>query len=67
MGDDNSAVDKAKGKAKEMMGKATGDDRKKGEGRADQAKGKAKDALDGAKGQAQGVRDSLKNKGDRST
>ncbi|MFD7664317.1 CsbD family protein [Streptomyces sp. NPDC059788] len=64
MGDDRSAMDKAKGKAKEMAGKATGDDRLKGEGRTDQAKGKAKDAMDEAKGNVQGMRDSLKDKGD---
>ncbi|MEU2793686.1 CsbD family protein [Streptomyces sp. NPDC007100] len=60
-----SAMDKAKGKAKEMTGKVTGNDRMKGEGRTDQAKGKAKDAADEAKGNLQGMRDSLKNKGDR--
>ncbi|MFH9421920.1 CsbD family protein [Streptomyces sp. NPDC017529] len=63
MGD--SAMDKAKGKAKEMTGKVTGNDRMKGEGRADQAKSKAKGAVDEVKGNAQGMRDSLKNKGGR--
>ncbi|MFH8345256.1 CsbD family protein [Streptomyces sp. NPDC018045] len=64
---DKSAVDKVKGKAKEMKGAVTGDDRTKAEGRTDQAKGKAKGAMDEAKSNVQGMRDSLKNKGDRST
>ncbi|RDG35266.1 CsbD family protein [Streptomyces corynorhini] len=46
----NSPMDKAKGKAKEMTGKVTGDRRKEAEGKTDQAKGKAKDAMDRAKG-----------------
>ncbi|MFH8405686.1 CsbD family protein [Streptomyces sp. NPDC018019] len=66
MGDD-SAMKKVKGKAKEMAGKATGDERMKSEGRTDRAQGKAKGALDDAKESAQGMRDSLKNKGDRRT
>ncbi|MCX5384302.1 CsbD family protein [Streptomyces sp. NBC_00083] len=57
-----SGMDKVKGKAKEMAGKATGNDRMKSEGKTDQAKGKAKDAMDGAKERAKGVGDSL---GDR--
>ncbi|WP_030612714.1 CsbD family protein [Streptomyces sclerotialus] len=56
---DKGAMDKLKGKAKEMAGKATGDRRMKGEGRADQTKGKAKDAVDETKNQAKGVKDSL--------
>ncbi|GAA0477581.1 CsbD family protein [Streptomyces olivaceiscleroticus] len=56
---DKGAMDKLKGKAKEMAGKATGDRRMKGEGRADQTKGKAKDAVDEAKGQGKGIKDSL--------
>ncbi|MEV5597781.1 CsbD family protein [Streptomyces sp. NPDC052496] len=62
-----SAMDKAKGKAKEMKGKVTGDERTKGEGRTDQAKGKAKGAMEDAKGNVQGMRDSLRNKGGGST
>ncbi|CAM5677527.1 MULTISPECIES: CsbD family protein [Streptomyces] len=64
---DESAMDKVKGKAKEMAGKATGDDRMKSEGKTDRAKGKAKGAMDEAKENAQGMRDSLKGKGDRRT
>ncbi|WP_405914658.1 CsbD family protein [Streptomyces sp. NBC_00728] len=42
-------MDKAKGKAKEAVGKATGSDRMKAEGQMDQAEGKAKDAMDDVK------------------
>ncbi|MFD7923034.1 CsbD family protein [Streptomyces sp. NPDC059740] len=56
---DKGAMDKLKGKGKEMAGKATGDSRMKGEGRADQAKGKAKDAVDEVKGQGKGAKEAL--------
>ncbi|MEV0599007.1 CsbD family protein [Streptomyces sp. NPDC050315] len=56
---DKGAMDKLKGKAKRMAGKATGDSRTKGQGRADEAKGKAKNAMDDAKGQSRGMKDSL--------
>ncbi|MFD4700022.1 CsbD family protein [Streptomyces niveus] len=53
---DGNAMDKLKGKAKEMIGKATGDKSKETEGKADQAKAAAKkkgaamrDRVDGAK------------------
>lgn len=46
------AKDKITGKAKEAMGKMTGDRRKEAEGKADQAKGKTKDAMDGARDRA---------------
>ncbi|MFD8639327.1 CsbD family protein [Streptomyces zaomyceticus] len=42
---DKGHTDKIKGKAKEAVGKVTGDDRMKAEGRMDQAKGKAKEAV----------------------
>lgn len=42
-------MDQAKGKAKEEVGKATGDDSLKNEGKADQAKGKVKEELGEAK------------------
>ncbi|MEV0505789.1 CsbD family protein, partial [Streptomyces spectabilis] len=51
-------VDKAKGKAKEMVGKATGNDRMEAEGKTDQAKAKMREAADEARERAQGVRDS---------
>jgi uncharacterized protein YjbJ (UPF0337 family) len=34
-------MDQAKGKAREMMGKATGNDKQQAKGKAEQAKGKA--------------------------
>ncbi|SEC34688.1 CsbD-like [Streptomyces sp. 2131.1] len=53
------AKDKITGKAKEAMGKMTGDRRKEAEGKSDQAKGKTKDAMDGARDRAGGLKDSL--------
>jgi len=50
-----SAMDKIKGKVKEMAGKATGNDRMRAEGRTDRAKGTAKQAPE----QARGIKDSL--------
>ncbi|MFJ6572606.1 CsbD family protein [Streptomyces sp. NPDC091292] len=55
------AKDKAKGKAKEMMGKATGDDRMQAEGKTDKAKGTVRDAAQSGRDKAKGVRDSLKH------
>ncbi|GGT74827.1 CsbD family protein [Streptomyces atratus] len=43
-----SGKDKLAGKAKEAMGKMTGNRRKEAEGKADQAKGRAKEAVDDA-------------------
>ncbi|MFC6066616.1 CsbD family protein [Streptomyces ochraceiscleroticus] len=63
---DKGAMDKLKGKAKQMAGKATGDSRTKGQGRADEAKGKAKNAVDDAKGQSRGMKDSLTDRDDES-
>ncbi|GGV92390.1 CsbD family protein [Streptomyces gelaticus] len=57
---DDSAKDKIKGKAKEAMGKMTGDRRKEAEGKADQAKGRAKGAMSDVGKRAQGVKDSLR-------
>jgi uncharacterized protein YjbJ (UPF0337 family) len=39
-------TDKAKGKAKEFEGKATGDKQREAEGKVEQAKGEAKDAVE---------------------
>lgn len=64
MNEHESAMDKIKGKAKEMTGKVTGDQRKEAEGKTDQAKGDAKDAVGNAKDRAQGVADSLKRDSD---
>ncbi|QDQ15348.1 CsbD family protein [Streptomyces spectabilis] len=58
-------VDKAKGKAKEMVGKATGNERMQAEGKTDQAKAKMREAAEEAREKAQGVRDSLRDRDDR--
>ncbi|MEV6018229.1 MULTISPECIES: CsbD family protein [unclassified Streptomyces] len=42
-------MDKVKGKAKEAVGKVTGNDRMKAEGKMDQAEGEAKEAVHDAK------------------
>ena len=41
----DAKLDKAKGKLKETVGRATGDKHLEGKGHLDQAKGKAKEAL----------------------
>jgi uncharacterized protein YjbJ (UPF0337 family) len=51
---DDSAMDKIKGKAKEMAGKATGDRSKEAEGKTDQAKGNAKEAMEDMRDKAEG-------------
>ena len=43
------SLDQAKGKVKEVAGKATGDAKLEGEGKADQVKGKVKNAVGGMK------------------
>lgn len=58
-------MDKLKGKAKEMAGKLSGDDRAKSEGRTDQMKGKTKDSMSEGKERMEGVRDSLKDRKDK--
>lgn len=60
---DESAKDKVAGKAKEAMGKMTGNKRMESEGKTDQAKGKAKGAAGEARERADGVKDSLKRDG----
>ncbi|MFJ6699297.1 CsbD family protein [Streptomyces sp. NPDC091272] len=59
MTDNESTFDKLKGKAKEMGGKATGNDRLEAEGKADQAKGKAQEMGNKAKDKAEGIKDSF--------
>ncbi|MEU8918028.1 MULTISPECIES: CsbD family protein [Streptomyces] len=59
---DKGAMDKMKGKAKQKAGKITGDERLKGEGRADEAKGRSKGAMSDAKENLRGMKDSLKGK-----
>lgn len=56
-----STMDKIKGKAKAMMGKAKGDERMKSEGKTDQAKGRGKEAMGDTSDRAKGMKDSLKN------
>ncbi len=55
--------DKAAGKAKELMGKATDNERLEGEGKAQNTAGKAKhgveEAAGAAKGAVRGVRDAV--------
>jgi uncharacterized protein YjbJ (UPF0337 family) len=43
------AVEQAKGKVKEVVGKVTGDSKLEGEGKADQLKGKVQNAIGGLK------------------
>ena len=49
-------IDKAKGKAKEAAGAATGDRKLEGEGKVDQAKGEVKGAFEKVK---QGVKEAV--------
>ncbi|MCX4993411.1 CsbD family protein [Streptomyces sp. NBC_00568] len=51
---DKGGMDKAKGKAKEAVGKVTGNDRMKAEGKMDQAEGEAKEAVHDAKDSMRG-------------
>ncbi|APE24732.1 MULTISPECIES: CsbD family protein [Streptomyces] len=62
---DKGKMDQAKGKAKEAVGKVTGNDRMKAEGKGDQVKGKAKEAMAKAEERARGVQDSLRDKRER--
>jgi uncharacterized protein YjbJ (UPF0337 family) len=43
------SAEQAKGKVKEVAGKATGDSKLEGEGKADQLKGKVQNAIGGLK------------------
>lgn len=52
--------DKAAGKAKELLGKATGDERTEGEGKAQNVAGKAKEAVHDAADTAEGAVDGAK-------
>ncbi|WP_432093160.1 CsbD family protein [Streptomyces sp. bgisy100] len=58
-------ADKWKGKAKEMVGKVTGDERLRGEGRADQMKGRAREAMHDVKENLAGARESFKDRNRR--
>ncbi|MFB7395199.1 CsbD family protein [Streptomyces sp. NPDC056191] len=54
---DKGRTDKIKGKAKEAVGKVTGNDRMKAEGKTDQVEGKLKEAESQAKESLRGKRD----------
>jgi uncharacterized protein YjbJ (UPF0337 family) len=51
----------AKGKAKEMVGKVTSNERLEAEGRTDQVKSKANEAAEQVGARLEGVRDSLRD------
>ncbi len=55
-----SAVDKARGRAKELAGRLTGDERLEAEGRTDQAKAKAREAVRKLRARVRGVVDSIR-------
>ncbi|MFF8835258.1 CsbD family protein [Streptomyces sp. NPDC015130] len=57
MGD---AMDKAKGRIKEITGKITGHERLEAEGRTDQMKAKIHEKVTNVRHRAEGIRDSLK-------
>ncbi|WP_329124822.1 CsbD family protein [Streptomyces sp. NBC_01353] len=56
----SSAMDKAKGKLKEVAGKITGNERLESEGRTDQVKTKIRDTAKSVREHAEGIKDSLK-------
>ncbi|MBI0604307.1 CsbD family protein [Enterococcus faecalis] len=62
---DKGTTDKIKGKAKEVSGDATGDDKQKTEGFLDQAIGKAKEAVSDAKDKVEDIVEDVKEKLDK--
>ncbi|WP_405860664.1 CsbD family protein [Streptomyces sp. NBC_00090] len=56
----SSAMDKAKGKLKEVTGRITGNRRLESEGRTDQVKTKIRDTVKSAREHAEGIKESLK-------
>ncbi|EOK14527.1 CsbD family protein [Enterococcus faecalis] len=62
---DKGTFDKVKGKAKEVAGDVTGDDKKKAEGFLDQAIGKAKEVASDVKETAENVVEDVKEKLDK--
>ncbi|MFF5503437.1 CsbD family protein [Streptomyces roseolus] len=54
-----SVADKARGRAKELTGRLTGNERLVAEGRTDQAKAKARRALRNLRERARGVMDAF--------
>ena len=62
---DNGLTDKLKGKAKDVAGTVTGDDKKKAEGMLAQAIGKVKEVAADAKEKAEDVIEDVKGKFDK--
>ncbi|MCH4168969.1 MAG: CsbD family protein [Streptococcaceae bacterium] len=62
---DKGTGDKIKGKAKEVAGDVTGNDKQKAEGLLDQAVGKVKEAASDVKEKAEDVVDDIKKKLDK--
>ncbi|MEW1902718.1 CsbD family protein [Streptomyces sp. NPDC086147] len=56
----SGAMDKAKGRIKEITGRISGNERLETEGRTDQAKARAREAVKDVRERARGVRDSLR-------
>lgn len=54
-GKSQGKVEQAKGKLKEMTGKVTGNDKLKGEGRAERFKGRTREGLESAKDSVHGA------------
>ncbi|GHD37027.1 CsbD family protein [Nocardiopsis kunsanensis] len=61
-GKSQGMVEQAKGKLKEMTGKATGNDKLKGEGHAERFKGRAREGVENAKDSVQGAVAGLRDK-----
>ncbi|MEV5975297.1 CsbD family protein [Streptomyces sp. NPDC051921] len=57
----SGAMDKAKGRLKEIAGKVTGHERLESEGKADQTKGKVREKMSSMRHRAEGVMDSIKH------
>ncbi|MFJ5833397.1 CsbD family protein [Streptomyces sp. NPDC093089] len=56
----HDAMDKAKGRLKEITGKITGHERLEAEGKTDQMKVKIRQKMTSVRHRAEGIRDSLK-------
>ncbi|MEU7075168.1 CsbD family protein [Streptomyces narbonensis] len=57
----SGAMDKAKGRFKEIAGKITGHERLEAEGKTDQMRGKIRRQVTNARHRAEGIRDSFKH------
>ncbi|MFB7591302.1 CsbD family protein [Streptomyces sp. NPDC056169] len=56
----SDAIDKAKGRLKEIAGKITGHERLEAEGRTDQTKAKLRQKVNSVRHRAEGIMDSFK-------